>query len=181
MARPLQIVLVVLGLCVVGGGWLLVATASRYVSAAYHAGKAPALARAGHLDEAIAESRVAVKAAPRYAPGHNNLGYYLFKRGKFAEAEVECREAVRLDPGDSHAHDSLGQVLSHTGHAEEAVQECREAVRLGPSAVHINGLAYALSKEGQEEEARQDWQRVTTMNDPASAAEAQAMLARRPR
>lgn len=181
MTRPFRIVLAVLGFCVVGGGWLLVATASRYASAAYHAGKAPALARAGRLDEAIAESRLAVKAAPKYAPGHNNLGFYLFKQRKFAEAEAECREAVRLDPKDSHAHDSLGQVLSHTGRADEAVRECREAVRLGPSAVHINGLAYALSKEGQEDEARRDWQQVTTMSDPTAAAEAQAMLVRRPR
>ncbi|MGI4792266.1 MAG: tetratricopeptide repeat protein [Janthinobacterium lividum] len=180
MNRTRSVAIVVFCLLPVLGIGLLINHVSHYISAIYHTSKAPALARSGRLDEAVTESRLAVEADPQFEPGHNNLGFYLFKQGKFAEAEIECRKAVSLDPSDSHAHDSLGQLLSHTGRAEEAVQQCREAMRIRPNAVHLNSLAYALSQEGQWEEARQDWQQVTTMNDAAAAAEAQGMLAQRP-
>ena len=149
---------------------------SHTLFATYHAVKASTFAHSGHLDKAVAEGRLAVQADPQFEPGHNDLGFHLFKQGKFAEAEVECRKAVSLAPNDAYAHDSLGQLLSHTGHANEAVQQCREAVQILPSPVHINSLAYALSKQGHWDGARQNWQQVTRMNNQSAAAEAQAML-----
>lgn len=149
MNRSTQAAVAVLVLLALTGGGLLVVTASRYFSAAYHAGRAPALARSGHLDQAVAESRLATTLAPSLPMAHNNLGFYLFKQGKFTEAEVECRKAVSLDPSDSHAHDSLGELLSHTGRADEAVQQCREAVRLRSSAVHLNSLAMGLCRSSR--------------------------------
>lgn len=157
MNRSRQIVIALFALLPVAVIGLLVNHASHYLSAVYHAGKASTLGRSGHLDEAVAEGRLAVQADPHFEMGHNNLGFFLFKQGKFAEAEVECRKAVSLAPRDAHAHDSLGQLLSHTGRANEAVQECREAVRILPTAVHVNSLAYALSKQGRWDEARWNW------------------------
>lgn len=125
MNRANKAAIAVLALVALTSGGLFIVTASRNVAAAYHASRASALARSGHFDQAVAESRLAVRLAPDYATGHNNLGFLLFKQGRFAEAEVECRKAVSLGPSDSHAHDSLGQVLSHTGRADEAVQQCR--------------------------------------------------------
>ncbi len=180
MNRWWQITGALFGLFLLGGAFLAVSKIARLTNAAYHAGRAPALARAGHLDEAIAESRLAVKSAPEFEPGHNNLGFYLFKKGQYQEAEAECRLAVRLSPRDAHARDSLGQVLSHTGRAQEAVAECREAVRLLPSGVHFNSLAYALWEAGQKDEARTDWQQVAAKGSAEASAEAQQMLSQPP-
>lgn len=180
MNRSWQITGALFGLLLLVGAILAVSKVARLTNAVYHAGRAPALARAGHLDEAIAESRLAVKSAPTFEPGHNNLGFYLFKKGQYKEAEYECRLAVRLAPTDAHAHDSLGQVLSHTGRAQEAISECREAVQLLPSGVHINSLAYALWEAGQKDEARMDWQQVAASGSPETSAEAQRMLSQPP-
>ena len=180
MNRTWQITGALFGLLLLVGTFLAVSKIVRLTNAAYHAGRAPALARAGHLDEAIAESRLAVSSAPEFEPGHNNLGFYLFKKGQYKEAEAECRLAVRLAPADAHAHDSLGQVLSHTGHADEAVQQCREAVRLLPSGVHVKSLAYALWEAGQKDEARTDWQQVAANGSAEASAEAQRMLSQPP-
>ena len=176
MNRSWQITGALFGIVLLVGAILAVSKIARLTNAAYHAGRAPVLARAGHLDEAIAESRLAVKSAPEFEPGHNNLGFYLFKKGQYKEAEAECRLAVRLAPRDAHAHDSLGQVLSHMERPQEAVAECREAVRLLPSGVHVNSLAYALWEAGQKDEARSYWQQVAASGSAEASAGAQRML-----
>ena len=72
-----QITGALFGLLLLVGAILAVSKIARLTNAAYHAGRAPALARAGHLDEAIAESRLAVRLVPSDAHAYDCLGQIL--------------------------------------------------------------------------------------------------------
>jgi len=56
-------------------------------------------ARRGRLDQAIAEGEAAIRANPRHAIAHYNLGCYLLDAGRLIEAEREFRTTLALEPG----------------------------------------------------------------------------------
>ena len=55
-------------------------------------------ARRGRLDQAITEGQAAVRANPRHAIAHYNLGCYLLEAGRLSEAEREFRTTLALEP-----------------------------------------------------------------------------------
>jgi len=64
------------------------------------------LARAGRLDEAVAELETALKLKPDYAEAHHNLALVLTQQGRESEAHKHYEEAIRLRPAGIKASSS---------------------------------------------------------------------------
>ena len=112
------------------------------------------LMRQGHLPEALAHLREAVRIGPGHAQVHNDLGAALLARGEFAAAAAHLREAIRLRPNFPSAFSNLGLTLRDLDQIGEAEQCFREAVRLDPTyTIGRNSLAANLEMQGRMPEA----------------------------
>jgi tetratricopeptide (TPR) repeat protein len=113
-----------------------------------------ALEIAGRRDEAIGQTREAVRIKPGDAEARNNLGRQLLESGQTAEALAESREAVRLSPRGVSAHNNLGLALAAAGQTEESIVHFTEATRLAPlfAPAHSN-LGVALARLGRLDQA----------------------------
>jgi Flp pilus assembly protein TadD len=136
--------------------------------------RADACARLGVLydqqckfDEANAWHHKAVTAQPKNADFHCNLGYSLYLQGGFTEAEQSLRQCLALAPEHARGHNNLGMILARTDRTQEALAEFRRA-GCSEADAQIN-LAYALTLEGHEVEARASYERALAA-DPASTA-----------
>ena len=117
------------------------------------------LEAAGRLDEATAQFRQAVAAAPEYKDALNSLGAILDYKGNTVEAIPLQRRAIAADPHYANAHINLGHELSETGQTQEAFAELSEALRLEPnSALGHAYMGALLATTGKLEEARQHLQ-----------------------
>jgi tetratricopeptide (TPR) repeat protein len=113
-----------------------------------------ALIHEGRVEEAIVHCRAALRAAPTWAPGFNNLAYALLLTGRVDEAIATYREAARLDPLYAAAWVGLGYALIQAGRPAEAIAPCREAVRLQPGFADAhNTLGIAFAQTGRTKEA----------------------------
>lgn len=65
----------------------------------------------------------ALKAEPRMAEAHYELGMLLQADGAWQQSIAEMRDAIRLRPDYPSAHYRLGLAYSHTGNREEAHKE----------------------------------------------------------
>lgn len=84
-----------------------------------------ARAASGQLDEGIGLVRQAVKANPRAAPYHLNLGNLLALKGDAVGAVAALRKALSLDPGLDPARAALAELLQTDGRDEAARTELR--------------------------------------------------------
>jgi tetratricopeptide (TPR) repeat protein len=123
----------------------------------------------GHVEEAIAHFKEALRLKPDYAEAHNNLGHALETQGRIEEALAQYNEALRLMPGLASAHYNLGNALQESGRLEEAVAHAREAVRLKPglASAHYN-LGRAFQQLGSYHEAVAQYREVLKQT-PGSA------------
>ena len=92
------------------------------------------LSALGKLEEAIFESREAMRYGSDLASPHFNMGNTLCRLMKYEEAIVEFRECLRLRPDNAEAHTNLGSAFSALRRFDEAILEAREAIRLKPDA-----------------------------------------------
>jgi tetratricopeptide (TPR) repeat protein len=103
----------------------------------------------GHLDDAIAQYREALRLNPDYAEAHNNLGFaWAQAPGRREEARAEFEEALRLNPNYASAHTNLGNVWAEMpGRLNEAIAQYEAALRLDPDSAeaHYN-LGFAWSR-----------------------------------
>jgi tetratricopeptide (TPR) repeat protein len=107
---------------------------------------------AGLLDDAVAESRAAIRLSPGLAVAHFNLGAALRRQDRLEDAEPAFREAVRLAPRDVLARCNLGVVLHKLGKVPEALAHLQEAVRLAPNHAQAHhDLGAVLLGSGQSE------------------------------
>jgi tetratricopeptide (TPR) repeat protein len=107
----------------------------------------------GHLDEAIARFREAVRVCPTFAVAQNNLGEALLARGRAEEALPHLVEAVRLDPTLREARVSLAMAQGDLGHTDEATATYEETVRRWPDyATAQTRFGVALAEHGRVEE-----------------------------
>ena len=127
--------------------------------ARYNLGKA--LAEAGHLDEAIAHDRAAVRLRPDLVGAHYNLANALTAAGRLPEAVASYEAALRLQPGYAKAHYNLGNLLLSRGEKTAAFEHFHAAVALDPqhleARTNLGGVALEL---GRLEEAQAQLERV---------------------
>ena len=109
--------------------------------------------RLGLLDDAIADSREAIRLNPDYANAHLSLGNNLMRQGHLDEAVASFKEAIRLKPYASH-HNNLGVALLRKGRLDEAMISFKEALRLKPdSAQAHSNLGLTLKRQDRFDEA----------------------------
>ena len=107
----------------------------------------------GRLPEAERETREALRLAPEWELGQENLAGVLARQGRFVEAgEARAqlgylllnhrkydaavalfRKEVNVRPGDAAAHNNLGAALLLRGDVEPAIGHFEEALRLDPA------------------------------------------------
>ena len=113
------------------------------------------LTNAGSLQEALVESREALRLDPDHADAHNNLGGILTLQSRRSEAIQEYREALRINPAHREAHNNLAIALFQEGsRIDEAISHFRRALEIDneQAAPHVN-LSLALAGQGKIDEA----------------------------
>jgi len=120
----------------------------------------------GNLSEACERYRAAVKAAPRYAQAHLNLGIGLEAVGDVEGAMKSYETALTLDPRSAYANYNLGKLLYTRGALERAERFLRSALEHKPEFPEAN-VALSNLHDAQG-------------NLPAAAAALEAALGQRP-
>lgn len=115
----------------------------------------------GDHDEAIAAMRIALRARPLDAPGHNTYGTLLAAAGLFDEAAAAFAEAGRLDPSLASAWYNLGVLRVRCMRNDEAIGPLQRALALEPGNIGArNQLADLLRTEGRAEEAESEYRAI---------------------
>ena len=109
---------------------------------------------AGRLDDAVGAYRRLLKAAPKFAAAHHNLGVVFEGLGRFAEAAGSYRKALSLEPSAADTYSNLGNALFGLGDLEAALLAHRRAIELDPdcATAHTN-LGNVLKGLGKVDEA----------------------------
>lgn len=104
-----------------------------------------ALAKAGRMDEAVAEYEKALEIDPRSADIHCELGAAYAMMRRTDDAILQFSQALKLNPNHVESHLNLASVLGSQGKLDEAISHFRSAERIKPENVtaHAN-LAIAL-------------------------------------
>jgi tetratricopeptide (TPR) repeat protein len=123
------------------------------------------LLRHGHADEAVAESREALRINPGDEHAYVNLGNAWLHDGNTGAAIDAYHEALGIDPNYDDAHLDLGNALLQSGSAEAAIAEYREALRINPryAQVHFN-LGIALMQRGETDAAIEEYREALRIN-----------------
>ncbi len=112
-----------------------------------------------------------LRATPRSAKLHYNLGAVLEERKEYARASAEYNQAVALEPDYEPALAGLGNVDLNTGRAREASQMFQKALQLKPDDVKaITNYGTALESLGEIDAAKVQYQRAISLapdNDDA--------------
>jgi tetratricopeptide (TPR) repeat protein len=99
----------------------------------------------------------ALKADPRNADAHLNLGLLLKKNSEADAAISELREAVRLNPRLLEAHRQLIPLLASQAKWDEVVAQCRKMLEWYPDDSGARyTLGQALIREHKTEEGKQE-------------------------
>ena len=103
--------------------------------------------RPRQFDEAIRESKAALKVDPALADAHNNLGSIYFLQGKLQEAITKYQDAVSSDANHLEAHYNLGLAHTRLGDLSKARGHYEQALRIQPD---FRAAQNALSSLGEE-------------------------------
>jgi len=115
-------------------------------SAHYNLGTA--LAKQGHLEEAIDNFSEAVRIQPFHANAHNNLGLAFAQQGRLEEAIEKYLKALEIRPDSPQAHFNLGNALARKGDFHKAIEHFQEALRIKPDYVKArHNLSLALDRQ----------------------------------
>jgi len=93
------------------------------------------------LDEATAETRLALALDERDAWAHMTHGQVLVRMRRHAEGERALRRALELNPNFALAYAFLGLPLAHQGAHGEAVKSAEHALRLSPNDPLVGAYA----------------------------------------
>ena len=111
------------------------------------------LESAGKLEEAGKAYSAAVKAEPRNAEAHMNLGVLLEMLGRPEQALEAFERVVELSPLADGAWYNLGRTQASLGQASSAVQSFSRAMEINPdyAEAHLGlGLMYDQIEEGKK-------------------------------
>jgi protein O-mannosyl-transferase len=129
----------------------------------------------GRVDEALADSQMAIELGPRDAEAYLTLGDALLQEGHVKEALAQYSSALEIEPANAIAHVNLGNVLLQAGRAEEAIAHYQAALRTKPdfAKAHAN-LGEAFLRNGRLDEAIEQFE--TALEDDPDDAGANANL-----
>jgi Flp pilus assembly protein TadD len=113
------------------------------VGARQHVSYAAALQKAGRLDEAVEQYRIALGFDSTYAKAHYNLASALMAQLKIDEAVEHFGQALQLDPNDADHRYHYAYALERLGRNEEARLQFEAAVRFKPKSADYHH-AYAV-------------------------------------
>jgi superkiller protein 3 len=103
----------------------------------------------------------ALKADPKNANAHLNLGLLLKKNSDYKSAASELREAARLNPKLLEAHRQLIPMLASQANWGEVVEQCRKMLEWYPDDFGARyTLGQALIREDQTEEGKAELARA---------------------
>jgi tetratricopeptide (TPR) repeat protein len=135
------------------------------------------LDRTGRLEDALADMRAAVAAAPDSALPLNALGYTLADRTRhFDEAYRLVRRAIELDPGNAAILDSLGWVYYRQRKLPEARTYLALAYSQFPDPEVAAHLGEVMWQQGDRDAARSLWNEALERNPDSRTL--QAVMAR---
>jgi tetratricopeptide (TPR) repeat protein len=119
-------------------------------------------------DKALELYERAVKAAPRNASVHNNIGLCYARQGRLDEAVAALNRAVQLEPKNPLYHNNIAAVLVDQNHPTEALAHLREVH--GEAAAYYN-MGYLLNKKGQTQAALQQFTQALNADPTMDAAQ----------
>ncbi len=129
------------------------------------------LRRAGRIEEALIQERLALAEDPTLAQPLVNLGADALGKKNYAEAETLLRAAIAAKPGIATAHYNLALTLDGLGRRAEALAELEQAARLDFSDPEIlNNLGLALMASGRHARAEAALRRATELSPAWPAA-----------
>ena len=136
-----------------------------------HGGRALRHFRDGQLDEAVAEFRRAIDAAPGDPHLQYNLATVLHAQGEPADALAVLEDALTANPDEAKLHFGRACVLQAVGRLGEAVGAFRDAVALQPDYVDAwYGLGTAQQSQAEYADASASYQRVVALRPDHPAA-----------
>lgn len=136
-----------------------------YVSARYMERQQQQQA-AGNLNGAIGAASAAARFDPFEAAPLQAQSSILYGRGRNASAKEFMEQAALREPNEYVIQLSLGNIEMEMGEFEAAEQSYREAERLNPfGGLGTEGLAQALLRQDELEEAGTAYQRIADMGD----------------
>jgi Flp pilus assembly protein TadD len=135
-------------------------------------GWAAALIDLHRYDEAALRLDEAIRADPRHAKAHFNLGIVLAAQGRSTEAVAAYRQSIALDPNSAEAHYNLAVVLAAANSLVEAEAEYRQAIALRPQyAEAYNNLGVTLGRQDRFAEAIDAFRKSLAINPSNPSAE----------
>lgn len=157
---------------------------------------ASAYVNTGQDDRAIAlyqQAFVVARTEPGYAFHYYYFGCALSDKERHTEAISAFLQSIHIDPKDARPYINLGVEYITTKQWDLAVETLRKAIRVAPAwdqtaqrlhwvdkptlpQAYLN-LGAALSGQGNEAEARVQWQKVLTLDHGALARIASGRLA----
>ncbi len=133
-----------------------------------HSGLGAVLRKAGVMDEAIQEYKIALSLDRGYAKDHNELGVCYYEKGMLKEAAEEFTRALRLDPGFAAAYANLGSALGDQKFYPQAVTYFEKAIQLDEKCIRAyNGLAVTYARMKKYDQARELWEKIVAL-DPGN-------------
>jgi tetratricopeptide (TPR) repeat protein len=147
-------------------------TASNYIA---HNNLAQFLSQSGRYDEAIAESREALKIKPDLPAAHNNLGVALIQskqgggtalgQNSIDEAIGHYRAALQFKPDFKQARSNLGNALLQKGQIDEAIAQFRKALEVDAQYAQAEfSLGKAFWQKREINEAIAHYQRAVEIS-----------------
>ncbi len=139
-----------------------------------------ALYQAGHIPEATAHLREALRLNPDLAEAHYNLGTVYMATHRVTEAIGEYEISLRLKPASAGVENNLGTALAQSGRLPESVGHFERAVRLDPGyadAHHNLGNAYLMT--GRPAQAVPEYEAALRLRPDDAAARSALEMARR--
>lgn len=127
-------------------------TKNNYVA---HDNRGLFVAKAGQIDEAMADYRRSLAINPIYLNANNNLAYALAQQGRHAEAIPYYRTALKTNGNHVEVRNNLANVLSDLGQLPEAMEHYDFILARDPNHVNaLNGSAVALAMQNRLPEAK---------------------------
>lgn len=146
-----------------------------------HAGLAKVLAGEHRNKEATAEMQQAVYLNPFLMPAVAELCNLLDDQGRYAESLTVGRHVIQIKPDDNATMDDMADDYLHLKLWDRSIQMSQAALSVDPSdAVAHENLGEAYIGQGRKVDARDEWNKVLTMNDGQMAQVARKMLTKYP-